>query len=265
VQRLAPAVRALAIASGIPLVVIAARTALVLLPLARADALALDALASATTLALLAIAAASLGSEPIAARLGLRAGRLPPARVALAALGLVGLSHAAESLLELSGATSPGIARFDDALAGISPSRIGFPFFALVIGSAFGEELFFRGLLQRGLVPVLGRGVAIAAVAVAFGVVHGDLARGAAATGLGLYLGILAWRSDSIRAPIAAHALNNAVALLETAAELRIPEGPLATPLSLLAGLTLACVALVAMRGRSPAEAFLQSPPGPAD
>ena len=264
-QRLASVARALAIASCIPLVVLAAHTALTTLALARADALALDALASAASLALLAFAAASLGRTPIARRLGLGTGRLSQTRVVLAALGLVGLSHAAEALLRLAGATSPGLARFDEALAGLPLSRIGFPFFALAIGSAVGEELFFRGLLQRGLVPVLGRGVAIGGVALAFGVAHGDLVHGAAATGLGLYLGALAWHSDSIRAPIAAHVLNNAMALLEVASELRIPEGPIATPLSLAAGLTLACVGLLAMQGAAPAEPILQSPPGSAD
>ncbi len=264
-QRFASVVRALAIASGIPLVVLAAQFALATFPFARADALALDALASAASLALVAIAAASLGREPIAQRLGLGAGCLSPARVALAAVGLVGLSHAAESLLHLSGASSPGLARFDDALAGLSLSRIGFPLAALALGSALGEELFFRGLLQRGLAPVLGRSAAIAGVALAFGVAHGDLAHGAAATLLGLYLGVLAWASGSIRAPIAAHVLNNAVALFEVACELRFPEGPVATPLALAAGMTLACVALVAMRSPAPAERILQSPPSSAD
>jgi membrane protease YdiL (CAAX protease family) len=265
VQRFASLARALAIASCIPLVVIAAQLAQDTYAFARADALALDALASATALALFAIAAASLGPEPIARRLGLGAGRLSPARVALAALGLLGLSHVAEGLLQLSGATSPGLARFDEALGGLSLSRVGFPLFALAIGSACGEELFFRGLLQRGLVPVLGRAAAIVGAAVAFGVVHGDVAHGVAATALGLYLGILAWRAGSIRAPIAAHALNNAVALLEATTELRIPERPVATALSVAVGLTLACVALVAMRGSNPSQRNLQSPPGSAD
>lgn len=245
--------------------VVAAQFALERYAFTPANALALDALASAISLALLAIAMASLGPEPIARRLGLGPGRLSPARVALAALGLAGLSHVADGVMQLAGVTSPGLARFDEALGGLSLTRVGFPLFALAIGSVFGEELFFRGLLQRGLVPVLGPVAAIGAVAVVFGVVHGDLAHGAAATALGLYLGVLAWRSDSIRAPIAAHALNNAVALLEATTELRIPERPVPSALSMAAGLTLACVALVAMRGAAPRQPNLQSPPGSAD
>ena len=264
-QRFASVVRALAVASCILPVVLAAHFALAMFPLASANALALDAVASAASLAILAVAVASLGHEPIAQRLGLRAGRLSPARVALAAIGLVGFSHAAETLMHLSGVTSPGLARFEDALTGVPLSRLGFPFVALAIGSACGEEIFFRGLLQRGLVPVLGPAAAIGGVALAFGLAHGDPAHGAAATGLGLYLGVLAWRSDSIRAPMAAHALNNSVALLELATDLHVPEGPVATPLLLAISLTLTCVALVGMRPAAPPQRILQSPSGSAD
>jgi membrane protease YdiL (CAAX protease family) len=265
VQRFPAFARALVIASGIPLVVLAANVALATLALTPADALALDALASAASLALFAVAAATLGREPIALRLGLCAGRLSYARAAIGALGVIALSHAAEGLLQWSGATSPGLARFDEALIGLSFSQIGLPLFALAIGSACGEELFFRGLLQRGLAPVLGRSLAITVAAVAFGAAHGDLAHAAAAALLGLYLGVLADAADSIRASILAHAANNAVALLEVTTELHIPEGAGVTPLAIVASLTLACVALGSVLHAIRVDAVLQSPPGAAD
>ncbi len=258
-------IRALAIASGVPLVVVVSNFVLVRFSLSRADGVALDALSTAATLALLAMAAAALGREPIARRLGLGAGRLSPIRVAIGALGIIGLSHAAETLLHWSGAPSPGLARLDEALAGLPPARLGFPLFALAIGAACGEELFFRGFLQRGLAPVLGRAAAIGLAAVAFGAAHGDLVHAAAAALLGLYLGVLADAGDSIRAAIVAHAANNAAALFGVSAELRIPQGPLATTLSFVAGMTLACVALWAVLRSLPAERLLQSPPGSAD
>ena len=264
-QRFSAFARALVIASGIPLVVIAANVAIATLAPTPADALSLDALASAASLALFAVAAATLGREPIAVRLGLGAGRLSYARVAIGALGVIALSHAAEGMLAWSGATSPGLARFEEALAGLSFSEIGLPLFALAIGSACGEELFFRGLLQRGLAPVLGRSLAIALAAAAFGAAHGDLAHAAAAALLGLYLGVLADAADSIRASILAHAANNAVALFEVTNELRIPEGPIATPLAIAVGLTLACVALGSVRCSSGVDPVLQSPRGAAD
>jgi membrane protease YdiL (CAAX protease family) len=265
VPRLTSFTRALVIASGIPLVVLAANVALETLALGSANALAIDALASAASLALFAVAATALGREPIATRLGLGAGRLSYPRIAIGALGVIALSHAAEGLLQWCGATSPGLARFDEALTGLPLSRIGLPFVALVISSACGEELFFRGLLQRGLAPVLGRGLAIAVAAAAFGAAHGDLAHAAAAALLGLYLGLLADAADSIRAAILAHAANNALALLEVTTELRIPEGPAATPLAIVAGLTLACVALGSVLQSIRIDPVLQSPPGAAD
>jgi len=263
VQRFPAFARALVIASGIPVVVLAANVAIA--TLTPADALAVDALASAASLALFAVAAATLGREPIAVRLGLGAGRLSYARVAIGALGVVALSHAAEGILEWSGATSPGLARFDEALAGLPLSQIGLPLFALAIGSACGEEIFFRGLLQRGLAPRLGRSLAIALGAAAFGAAHGDLAHAAAAALLGLYLGVLADAADSIRAAIVAHALNNALALLEVTNELHIPEGPLVTPLAIAVSLTLACVAIGSVRRSVGADPVLQSPPSAAD
>ena len=265
-QRFDSILRALAIASGIPLVVVITNFVLANLSLGRADALAVDALGAAASLALLAMAAAALGREPIARRLGLGAGRLSPASIAIGTLGIVGLSHAAETLVRWSGVPSPGLARFDEALGGIPSAQLGFPLLALAIGAACGEELFFRGFLQRGLATVLGRSAAIALASVAFGAAHGDLAHAAAAALLGLYLGVLAVAADSIRAAIVAHAANNAVALFGVTAELQIPQGPLATPLSVVAGLTLACVALWAVLRSLPEQSFvLQSPPGSAD
>ena len=133
-QRFASVIRAPAIASGVPLVVVVSNFVLVRFSLSRADGVALDALSTAATLALLAMAAAALGREPIARRLGLGAGRLSPIRVAIGALGIIGLSHAAETLLYWSGAPSPGLARLDEALAGLPASRLGFPLFALRFG-----------------------------------------------------------------------------------------------------------------------------------
>jgi membrane protease YdiL (CAAX protease family) len=265
VLRVSALARALAIACCVPLIVLGANVAHTAVVLTPADALSLDALASAASLALLAIAGATLGPAPIATRLGLGAGRLDATRVAIGAIGVIALSHAAEGLLQWSGVASPGLARFDEALAGLGFSQIAFPLLALAIGSACGEELFFRGLLQRGLAPALGRGVAIAIAAVAFGVAHGDLAHGAAAALLGFYLGLIADAADSIRAAIVAHASNNAMALFEVVTELRIPEGPFATPAAIVSCVTLACVALATVLHRTRADARLQSPSGAAD
>lgn len=217
----------------------AARWALAILPLSRADALAMDALTSAIALAFVAIAITAFGDTPAIARLGLGPGRFGAVRTAIAALGLIALSHAVESAVTLYGVASPGLARFDDAFDGLGLRQVLFPLLALSIGSASGEEIFFRGLVQRGLAPRFGVAVAIAVTALLFGVAHADWAHGGAATLLGIYLGLVAWAADSIRPAIVAHAANNAAALLEKVAGFHFPVG-LET---LVAGLTLACVA----------------------
>lgn len=262
---MSPLRRALPLALAIPCVVVAARLALDALALSSADALALDALASAAALALAAASLACFAREPLADRLGLRAGSLGGTRIALAALGVVGLSHAAEATLHLAGLTSPGLVRFDDALAGLGPERIAFPLVAIALGSATGEELFFRGLIQRGAARVIGSGGAIAVTALAFGAAHGDWLHGTAATVLGAYLGAIAARAGSIRPAIAAHVANNAVALLEKAFGVELPTGPVATPAGLLLGLTLACVGLLALRGGPPSARGLQAGAETAD
>jgi len=240
--------RALALAFAIACVVFVTKLALATLALSRADALALDALASAVVLALAAGAIACFAPAPVGVRLGLGAGSLGAAQVALATLGIVGLSHAAEAAVRLLGLSSPGLVRFDDALAGLALVDAAFPLLAIGLASAAGEELFFRGAIQRGVATRLGTPAAIAVAALAFGVAHGDWLHGAAAAVLGAYLGIVAARADSIRPAVVAHAANNVVALLEKAGGWDLPAGPVATPLCGIAGVTLACVALATLR-----------------
>jgi membrane protease YdiL (CAAX protease family) len=248
--------RAFALASGIVVLVTVAKWVLAVLPLSRSDLLAMDALTSAVALAIVALAVASFGAAPAGARLGLGPGRFDAPRTVIATLGLVALSHAAESAVTLSGVASPGLERFDAAFDGLSLREALFPLFALSIGSACGEELFFRGLVQRGLTPRIGAVAAIGVTSILFGVAHADWAHGGAATLLGVYLGVVAWAAGSIRPAIAAHAANNAAALLEKLTDLPVPVGPA----TLAAGLTLACVALWALL-----QGPLQSPARPSD
>lgn len=259
-----PQRRALACAAAIVLVVAATRTALAMLALSRADALALDSLASACVLVLAAVAVASFSREPLAARLGLGASAIGGGRLALLCAGLVALSHAAEAAIGLLGLSSPGLVRFDDALAGVDPAHLAFPIVGLALGAAFGEELFFRGLLQRGIERRVGAAPAIALASLAFGAAHGDWLHGAATASLGAYLGCIVSRTGSIRPAIAAHAVNNALALAQKSAGLELPASPLAGALIGVGGVTLACVALATLRRPDPGTS-LQVPPGSAD
>jgi membrane protease YdiL (CAAX protease family) len=242
-------------------VIVGARTALGSFALSRADSLALDALASAIVLALAACAFGVFARDPLRVRLGLVRGDLDAGRIALAALGLVALSHVAEAVIELAGFSTAGLVRFDDALAGLHVEDVLFPLVALAFASAFGEELFFRGLLQRGMAARFGTAPAIVLASLAFGAAHGDWTHGGATAVLGTYLGVVAACAGSIRPAIAAHAANNAVALVEKAFELEGPSGPIATPLTVAVGVALAAVGLLAVsRPRRKPPVFLQSP-----
>lgn len=86
-------------------------------------------------------------------------------------------------------------------------------FFGVLWVVALGEELFFRGVIERGLLNVSGSAVlAIGVSAVLFGSVHlgfrhfPDWRRALTATLLGVAVGIVYARSNSVRAPMVTHA-----------------------------------------------------------
>lgn len=216
--------------------------------------LALDALATAALFALLALAGAALSRDALPVRLGLRRGRFDARTIAIAAFGLLGLSHAVDGLLTLLGfPVSAALARFAATLSAATPAQLALALAALALGSASAEELFFRGFLQRGLERVLGAAGAIAVATLAFGAAHGDPVHAIATLPLGVYLGVLVWRDGSLRPALVAHVVNNAFAVVEAANDDRLPEsGPLALATVVL-GLTIAAVSLrTVLRGSSP-------------
>lgn len=77
------------------------------------------------------------------------------------------------------------------------------------------EEVLFRGVVQGGLVAVIGFGPAILVAAFLFGLAHAYAsAYIVAVIPVGIVLGWLYARTQSLGPPIAAHALNNAVVLI---------------------------------------------------
>jgi membrane protease YdiL (CAAX protease family) len=254
-------VRAFALAAALVLLLAGWSALRAGLPEDGATTLAADALATAALLALIAVGGAAFSDAPLAERLGLRRGRLGPGAMALGALGLLGLSHALEALLTLVDApASATLGRFAAALAAATPAELAAAVAVFAIASAGAEELLFRGLLQRGLAPRLGSAAAIALAAGAFAAAHGDLVHAVAAFPLGVYLGVLAWRDGSIRAALAAHVGNNAVAVLEAGRGLPPLEGAEAPTIGV--GLAVAAGALWRiLRGRGPSPD--PAPPSP--
>lgn len=210
--------------------------------------LALDAASTSLFLCLVAIAVAVRGSEPLLERLGLRSGRLQTARAAIAVAGLIGLSEALEGAMHLTGLAGAGaLARIDATVRGARGADLAL----LLAGAAFcagaGEELFARGWILRGVARRFGGLTGVVVSSLVFGVLHGDAVHAAAALVLGLYLGILAVATGSIRAGIAAHVLNNVLAIAGTALGLDGVAADAAAAVT-LGGAMLAAAGLTALR-----------------
>ncbi|MCS7027085.1 MAG: ABC transporter permease subunit [Bryobacteraceae bacterium] len=85
--------------------------------------------------------------------------------------------------------------------------------FVVAVSPGICEELLFRGLIQNGF-RRLGMWPAILAAALLFGLAHGSIYRLLPVTFLGVVIGYLAWRSQSVIPGMLAHAVNNASALM---------------------------------------------------
>lgn len=96
-----------------------------------------------------------------------------------------------------------------------SPERFGAALLVIAVGAAFGEELFFRGVLQRSLVDWFkSRHVGVFVAAAIFSAVHTQFLGFVPRFVLGLILGYLYEWSGSILVPMAAHFTHNAFQLV---------------------------------------------------
>jgi membrane protease YdiL (CAAX protease family) len=206
--------------------------------------------------ALVALAgAALLPGRGLAERLGLRRGRLGPLRFGAGLLGFLLLSNGLHRLIVgmalLEGSTLGEIDAVVREASGSAPLLV---LLAIGLAPALGEELLFRGFLQRWLSLRLSGPVAVLGAAALFGLAHLDAVQGPAAFLLGAYLGTLTWLGRSLLPAILCHASNNTVAVLGVQGvipELGAPGDPL------LAAAALAAAALLltlALRGLQPAS-----------
>jgi uncharacterized protein len=125
------------------------------------------------------------------------------------------------------------------------PSGIAFVLF-IALCPAFVEELFFRGYMQRRLLARWSPAAVIPLVAVIFAAFHGTPVWALSVLPLGLWFGILAWRTGSLWPGIVCHAfVNGFVNVWRVGAVLDVlPEkaAPLANYLGL--GLAVGCLVL---------------------
>ncbi len=171
-----------------------------------------------TSAALLCIAWALVARSSAPAR----SLQLTPARrplsgpgLALAAAGMLALSHLLDLCLRMSGVREASVlSRVDALLLGASGGELLLAVLALALAPALSEEILFRGVILGRLREFLGAPKGLLLSAILFGALHMDPAQGTAAAGLGVYLGALTLRTGSIHAALLCHGLNNLVAVL---------------------------------------------------
>ena len=130
----------------------------------------------------------------------------------LAVFGLALCLQATIDVLELSDYGS--LAELRDQLNEAERWRWLILALILTFGPAFGEEIFFRGLLLRGFDSAGPRSWAIVGSSILFAVAHLDPVQSPATLILGLLIGWAVLRTNSLWVGIVAHAFNNAFATL---------------------------------------------------
>ena len=85
---------------------------------------------------------------------------------------------------------------------------------AITVIAGFAEEIFFRGYFQRRLLQRWPVWLAIGVASVFFAIAHGSLSYAAYVFPLGVWLGVVAWRTGSVWCSTACHAFNNLVGVL---------------------------------------------------
>jgi membrane protease YdiL (CAAX protease family) len=146
--------------------------------------------------------------------------------------------------------------RLLDALRPSSPADLVLSMLVIAILPALCEEFVFRGVLLTSLARWLGAAAAVLLSAAAFGLVHFDPVRPVFAFVLGLALGILRVRSDSLKHTAIVHGAFNTLTLfiaplVDDPSKPYTPEPGLGLA-SLVVGVALT-VPLLRALGRAPA------------
>lgn len=175
--------------------------------------LAFLVLPNQATFCLVVMVAAMFAPEPLADRLGLRHGRFPVWTWPVFLLGtpLVGI---ATSILmsQVIREESEQLKMLENLFTAHAASL---PLLLLWISLLPGlvEELLFRGYMQRRLLTRLPAVAAIGITTVFFAVAHMDPMHAVGVVPLGIWLGVVAWRADSIWPAVFGHVGNNGLAI----------------------------------------------------
>lgn len=95
-----------------------------------------------------------------------------------------------------------------------SPLELGVVILVIAVVPAIVEELLFRGLIQKTFERIMSPLVSAILAGTIFGLYHLNPFEAVPLIGLGVFLGLLRYRSQSLVMPICAHFLNNLMAVL---------------------------------------------------
>ncbi len=222
------AIVAALVVSGVVVVVAAAATGGIRTPFDRqtfqtwmeelADSsfgLAVLVLPGQLTFAVVAMGAAALSREPWLDRLGLRRGRLSVWTWPLFLLGtpVIGMISA-QVVNQFASEPSEQLKMFERLFQFHSASSLVLLLLLVSLLPGFVEEILFRGYIQRRFLARLPAITSIGICSVFFAAAHMDPMHAVAVLPLGIWLGIVAWRADSIWPAILAHMGNNAYAIV---------------------------------------------------
>lgn len=166
-------------------------------------------LISQGTILAAALIAAAISPQPLRQRLGLVWPSLPLLHTAVAIFGVLmpfGLGLAAAYALAEVIPPDETVAKL---YKNMTPA-MALPFIAFIaVAPAFAEELLFRGYLQRRLLERWNPWVAVLVTSAIFAAFHIQPHAVVFAFPIGIWLGILAWRTGSVWPGIVCHAAIN--------------------------------------------------------
>ncbi|WP_458862189.1 CPBP family intramembrane glutamic endopeptidase [Acidaminobacterium chupaoyuni] len=103
---------------------------------------------------------------------------------------------------------------YADASGALDTSMIAANLISVVLLAPIVEEVIFRGLAFSRLSRVMAPGLAVVIQGVVFGVIHGTVIWAIYAATMGVLLGLVRWKTNSLKASIAMHMAFNAASLV---------------------------------------------------
>ena len=214
----------------------------------------------------LSLGAAALSTEHWRQRLRLVRGRMPLWTWPILALATPAVAFVTSLLLgTMVSEPSEHMRQLEETMRSFDGRRLPLLFLMIAGLPGIAEELLYRGYVQSRLLRAWPAGLSIALSALLFGVAHLDPFHALAVLPLGLWLGVVAWRADSLGPAILGHIVNNALALVMARWVDRATDPPQIPPLlsvlilAALASLLASLVLLV--RGSLERDPPLAAPP----